>query len=54
MHAIPMLLGICFGICRMEMLYTFLRVSLLHRILHHGDGHDVHSGSSESDHCRMT
>src|SRR5215472_5853836 len=53
-HAIPVVLGTCFGICRMEMLYTFFKVSLLHRILHHGDGHDVHSGSSESNHCRMT
>ena len=26
-HAIPVLLAICFAICRMEMLYTFLKVS---------------------------
>ena len=40
-RAIPVPLAICFPICRMEMLYTFLKVSLLHRILHHDDSHDV-------------
>src|SRR6516162_7694409 len=39
---------------RMGMLYISLKVSSLHRILHQGDGQNVHSGSRESDHSRIT